>query len=44
MLLAVMELAVPIIRLQTKLRNGGLLAEDADLSGFCVERIRQLLG
>jgi aminoglycoside phosphotransferase (APT) family kinase protein len=41
--LAVVELAVPIIRLQTKLRNDGLLTEDADLSGFCVERIRQLL-
>jgi len=41
--LAVVELAVPIIRLQTKLRNDGLLSEDADLSGFCVERIGQLL-
>jgi aminoglycoside phosphotransferase (APT) family kinase protein len=41
--LAALELAVPIIRLQTKFRNDGLLGDDSDLSEFCVERIRQLL-
>ncbi len=30
--------------LATRLRNEGLLTGDFDLAGFCVERIRQLLG
>ena len=33
-----------MLRLETKLRADGLLTDDFDLVGFCVERIRQLLG
>jgi aminoglycoside phosphotransferase (APT) family kinase protein len=42
--LAAVELGIPITRLETRLRNSGLLTGDFDLAGFCVERIRQLLG
>jgi aminoglycoside phosphotransferase (APT) family kinase protein len=41
--LAAVELGIPISRLETRLRNEGLLTGDFDLAGFCVERIRQLL-
>jgi aminoglycoside phosphotransferase (APT) family kinase protein len=41
--LAAVELGIPVSRLQTRLRNQGLLIDDLDLAGFCVERIRQLL-
>ena len=41
--LAAFALACPVLRLETKLRNDGLLTGDFDLVGFCVERIRQLL-
>jgi aminoglycoside phosphotransferase (APT) family kinase protein len=41
--LAAVELGIPISRLQTRLRDQGLLIGDMDLAGFCVERIRQLL-
>jgi aminoglycoside phosphotransferase (APT) family kinase protein len=42
--LAAVELGIPISRLETRLRNAGLFTGDFDLAGFCVERIRQLLG
>ncbi len=42
--LAAVALACPVLRLETKLRADGLLTGDSDLVGFCVERIRQLLG
>jgi len=42
--LAAVELGVPVSRLENRLRNQGLLTGDFDLAGFCVERIRQLLG
>jgi aminoglycoside phosphotransferase (APT) family kinase protein len=41
--LVAVQLAIPITRLETRLRNEGLLTGDFDLAGFCVERIRQLL-
>lgn len=41
--LAAVELGIPVSRLETRLRNQGLLTDDLDLAGFCVERIRQLL-
>ena len=41
---AAVALACPVLRLETKLRNNGLLPDDFDLVGFCVERIPQLLG
>ena len=41
--LAAVELGIPISRLQTRLRDQGLLIGDMDLAGFCVERIRRLL-
>ena len=41
--LAAVELGIPVSRLETRLRNEGLLTGDFDLAGFCVERIRQLL-
>jgi aminoglycoside phosphotransferase (APT) family kinase protein len=41
--LATVEMAVPVSRLAAKFRVQGLLTEDFDLLGFCVERIRQLL-
>jgi aminoglycoside phosphotransferase (APT) family kinase protein len=41
--LAAVELGIPISRLETRLRADGLLTEDMDLIGFCVERIRQLI-
>jgi len=41
--LAAVELGIPVSRLETRLRNQGLLTGDLDLAGFCVERIRQLL-
>ena len=42
--LAAVEMAIPVSRLATRFRDQGLLTEDIDLTGFCVERIRQLLG
>ncbi|AGB23638.1 putative aminoglycoside phosphotransferase [Mycobacterium sp. JS623] len=42
--LAAVELGIPVSRLETRLRNQGLLTGDLALTGFCVERIRQLLG
>jgi hypothetical protein len=42
--LAAVALAAPVSRLQTKFRNDGLLTDDMDLTGFCAERIRQLIG
>jgi aminoglycoside phosphotransferase (APT) family kinase protein len=41
--LAAVEIGIPVSRLETRLRNQGLLTDDFDLIGFCVERIRQLL-
>jgi aminoglycoside phosphotransferase (APT) family kinase protein len=41
--LAAVEMAVPVSRLAVRFRDQGLLTEDFDLLGFCVERIRQLL-
>jgi hypothetical protein len=41
--LAAVELGIPVSRLETRLRNEGVLSGDFDLAGFCVERIRQLL-
>jgi aminoglycoside phosphotransferase (APT) family kinase protein len=41
--LAAVEIGLPVSRLETRLRNEGLLTGDFDLTGFCVERIRQLL-
>jgi aminoglycoside phosphotransferase (APT) family kinase protein len=41
--LAAVELGIPVSRLETRLRNQGLLTGDIDLVGFCVDRIRQLL-
>jgi aminoglycoside phosphotransferase (APT) family kinase protein len=41
--LAAVEIGIPVSRLETRLRNEGLLTGDFDLIGFCVERIRQLL-
>jgi aminoglycoside phosphotransferase (APT) family kinase protein len=41
--LAAVALACPVLRLQSRLFNGGLISEDFDLAGFCVERIGQLL-
>jgi aminoglycoside phosphotransferase (APT) family kinase protein len=42
-ILAAVALACPVLRLQTKLLADGLITEDFDLAGFCVERIRQLM-
>ena len=42
--LAAVALACPVTRLETRFRDDGLLTDDVDLVGFCVERIRQLLG
>jgi len=41
--LVAVQLAIPVTRLETRLRNEGLLTGDFDLAGFCVERVRQLL-
>jgi aminoglycoside phosphotransferase (APT) family kinase protein len=41
--LAAVEIGLPVSRLETRLRTEGLLTDDFDLTGFCVERIRQLL-
>jgi aminoglycoside phosphotransferase (APT) family kinase protein len=41
--LAAVELGLPVSRLETRLRNEGLLTGEFDLIGFCAERIRQLL-
>ena len=41
--LAAVALAAPVSRLESKFREDGLLTDDVDLVGFCVERIRQLL-
>lgn len=42
-MLAALALACPVSRLQARFRDAGLLGDDVDLVGFCVERIRQLL-
>ncbi len=42
--LAALALACPVMRLQTKFRTDGLVDDDFDMGGFCVERIRRLLG
>lgn len=42
-MLAAFALACPVSRLQARFRDEGLLPDDVDLIGFCVERIRQLL-
>ena len=41
--LAAVALACPVSRLETRFREDGLLTDDVDLVGFCVERINQLL-
>ena len=41
--LAAFALACPVLRLEAKFRNDGLITGDFDMVGFCVERIRQLL-
>jgi aminoglycoside phosphotransferase (APT) family kinase protein len=41
-MLAALALACPVSRLQARFRAQGLLTDDIDLVGFCVERIRQL--
>jgi aminoglycoside phosphotransferase (APT) family kinase protein len=41
--LAALALAGPVSRLEAKFRDEGVLTDDLDLAGFCVERIRQLL-
>lgn len=42
--LAAVEMALPVSRLAARFRDEGLLTEDFDLIGFCVDRIDQLLG
>jgi aminoglycoside phosphotransferase (APT) family kinase protein len=42
-MLAALALACPVSKLQARFRDEGLLTDDVDLVGFCVERIRQLL-
>jgi aminoglycoside phosphotransferase (APT) family kinase protein len=42
--LAAVQLGIPVSRLETRLRNEGLITGEFDLAGFCVERIRELLG
>jgi aminoglycoside phosphotransferase (APT) family kinase protein len=42
-MLAALALACPVSRLQARFRAQGLLTDDIDLVGFCVERIRQSL-
>ena len=41
--LAAVALGIPVSKLETRFRDEGLLTDDVDLVGFCVERIRQLL-
>ncbi len=41
--LAALALACPVSRLEARFRAEGVLTDDIDLVGFCVERIRQLL-
>jgi aminoglycoside phosphotransferase (APT) family kinase protein len=41
--LAAVQMGLPVSRLETRLRNEGLLTGEFDLIGFCAERIRQLL-
>lgn len=41
--LAAIALGCPVLRMQSRLRSQGLLTEDFDLAGFCVQRIQQLL-
>lgn len=40
--LAALALACPVLRMQARLVSQGLVAEDLDLAGFCVQRIEQL--
>ena len=42
-MLAAVEIGLPVSRLETRLRKEGRLTDDFDLTGFCAERIRQLL-
>ncbi len=42
-MLAAVEMGLPVSRLESRLRNEGLLIGEFDLIGFCAERIRQLL-
>jgi len=42
-MLAALALACPVSKLQARFREEGLLTDDVDLVGFCVEKIRQLL-
>jgi aminoglycoside phosphotransferase (APT) family kinase protein len=42
--LAAVGLGIPVSRLGARLRSEGLITGDFDVAGFCVERIRQLLG
>jgi aminoglycoside phosphotransferase (APT) family kinase protein len=42
-MLAAVALACPVLRLASKLLAEGLITEEFDLVGFCVERIRQRL-
>ncbi|MGH3675620.1 MAG: phosphotransferase family protein [Mycobacterium sp.] len=42
-ILAALALACPVSRLESKFRDDGMLTDDLDLVGFCVERIKQLL-
>jgi aminoglycoside phosphotransferase (APT) family kinase protein len=41
--LAAVEIGLPVSRLETRLRDQGLLTGEFDLTGFCAERIQQLL-
>jgi aminoglycoside phosphotransferase (APT) family kinase protein len=42
-MLAALALACPVSKMQARFREEGLLPDDVDLVGFCVEKIRQLL-
>ncbi|MFG1932720.1 phosphotransferase family protein [Mycobacterium sp. NPDC048908] len=42
--LAAVQMGIPVSRLESRLRDQGLLTAESDLAGFCVERVRQLLG
>lgn len=41
--LAAVEVGLPVSRLENRLRDEGLLTGEFDLTGFCAERIHQLL-
>ncbi|WP_299559132.1 phosphotransferase family protein [uncultured Mycolicibacterium sp.] len=42
--LAVLALSVPLSRMDARLRSEGLIADGFDVLGFCVARVRELLG